>query len=110
MVRFHMFGAAIITYLQKPTDAHGHGIGGHAAHGPEGVAESGRATPIEDVDRQSDTHMTEKKTGHGHHHHTRGPHYDDSLVAQMVGVFILEFGVLLHRQASLFRIYLFTKD
>lgn len=59
------------------TDAHGHGIGSHAAHGPEGASE----------DEKSMSDLEASQPGH----------FDDSAMAQIIGVFILEFGVLLHR-------------
>jgi zinc transporter 1/2/3 len=61
-------------------DAHGHSHGSHAAHGPEGMftaPESGNHEHVEDPEKQA-AHL-------------------DSAAAQIIGVAILEFGVLLHR-------------
>ncbi|KAJ7210444.1 ZIP-like iron-zinc transporter [Mycena pura] len=66
-------------------DPHGHHTGSHAAHGPEGAQTPSTA--------HSDTEAQEH--GHRHHHHGDG-HLDDSASAQIVGIAILEFGVLLH--------------
>ncbi|KAJ6545292.1 ZIP-like iron-zinc transporter [Mycena capillaripes] len=60
-------------------DQHGHYTGSHAAHGPEGTK-----TPVSenaDVEAQQEDHHD---------------HLDDSASAQIVGIAILEFGVLLH--------------
>ncbi|KAJ7763669.1 ZIP-like iron-zinc transporter [Mycena maculata] len=63
-------------------DPHGHYTGSHAAHGPEGA----RTPPKESIDVEEQLE--------GHHHHLT--HLDDSASAQIVGIAILEFGVLLH--------------
>lgn len=81
---------------QSPTDAHGHGVGSHAAHGPEGAAETGTA-PVYSDDKSESV----AKGAHTHHYH--GERFDESAVAQIVGIFILEFGVLLHRSGSFTR-------
>ncbi|KAJ6586228.1 ZIP-like iron-zinc transporter [Mycena sp. CBHHK59/15] len=61
-------------------DPHGHNAGSHAAHGPEG-ADSPPTKYVADAEEQS----THKVT-----------HLDDSASAQIIGIAILEFGVLLH--------------
>lgn len=54
-----------------------HGIGPHAASCPKGESE----------DEKSTSDLEASRPGH----------FDDSAMAQAIGVFILEFGVLLHR-------------
>lgn len=65
------------------TDAHGHGLGAHAAHGPEGG--------IPDGDSSSEKIEKDLESAHDH------KHLDHGAAGQIIGVFILEFGVLLHR-------------
>ena len=61
-------------------DVHGHGHGGtHAAHGPE-------ATINEDL-KEDTIHDDDRSTASN----------DENAAAQIIGVAILEFGVLLHR-------------
>ncbi|KAJ7464472.1 ZIP-like iron-zinc transporter [Mycena latifolia] len=67
-------------------DPHGHYTGSHAAHGPEGS----QTPPKESSD------VEEQRDSHHHHHHGELSHIDDSASAQIVGIAILEFGVLLH--------------
>ncbi|GJJ11160.1 hypothetical protein Clacol_005392 [Clathrus columnatus] len=64
---------------KKPYDAHGHGLVGHSAHGPE-------APPMETkaVDEESLTPSSEAESPL------------DSGIAQIIGIAILEFGVLFH--------------
>lgn len=65
-------------------DTHGHQAGGnHLAHGPEGV----------DIERPP----LEAKGSHDSDHSHLSPKNDNSGLAQIIGVFILEFGVVLHR-------------
>ena len=63
-------------------DAHGHGIGGHAAHGPE-------ATDTSSVPKETkeDVEIAVE----------RANVFDHNLLTQIIGVAILEFGVVLHR-------------
>ena len=66
--------------LQPFPDAHGHSHGSHAAHGPEGMfssPESGNHEHADDPEKQA-AHL-------------------DNAAAQIIGVAILEFGVILHR-------------
>lgn len=72
-------------------DAHGHAVGSHSAHGPEGESqprgpewtsgdlayEKNNINDVEALQMQKDI--------------------NDSAAAQVIGVFILEFGVILHR-------------
>jgi zinc transporter 1/2/3 len=66
----------ILTHIHL-IDAHGHHGGSHAAHGPEGsLVESAGEREKGNVPGQTDS---------------------DSAMARIVGVAILEFGVMLHR-------------
>ena len=68
-----------------PVDPHGHGAGGaHAAHGPEGTFDQ---IPAEKFESKMDTTDLESQ-----------PTWtiDDSAMAQILGIAILEFGVTLH--------------
>jgi zinc transporter 1/2/3 len=74
--------------LNVTTDVHGHGVGSHAAHGPENV--SSHPTPSDD-NSAYEKHGSDIEASHQH------ADSDGSGMAQIIGVFILEFGVLLHR-------------
>jgi zinc transporter 1/2/3 len=74
-------------------DAHGHGHGSHAAHGPEGFhpgpeqqEPKPEASELEPSASQEDMEDLEKQKA-----------LLDNNAAQIIGVAILEFGVLLHR-------------
>lgn len=79
-------------------DPHGHHVGSYAAHGPEADPEqdptSGEGSDLEKVTKISDV-------GHAHHDvNTRKEisfQNDVDAMAQLIGVGILEFGVVLHR-------------
>ncbi|KAJ7110597.1 ZIP-like iron-zinc transporter [Mycena epipterygia] len=76
------WGTARLQKINYHHDAHGHDVGSHAAHGPENL--SGHSSPVkstDDAEQQSTHHLS---------------HLDDSAAAQIIGVAILEFGVLLH--------------
>ncbi|CAK5267311.1 unnamed protein product [Mycena citricolor] len=80
-------------------DPHGHFVGSHAAHGPEG----GSATPpkstqteAELIEKERDVEESAHQHQHEHHGHHHGERFDNSASAQIVGIAILEFGVLLH--------------
>ncbi|KAF9218627.1 ZIP-like iron-zinc transporter [Gyrodon lividus] len=81
------WGTAKLAALGIKHDAHGHGIGAHAAHGPEGI--STQSTPLEG-NSAYEKDVSDIEASHTH------ANYDSSALAQIVGVFILEFGVLLH--------------
>jgi zinc transporter 1/2/3 len=83
------WGTARLAAINVKHDAHGHNVGGsHSAHGPEGqqrapewtgtdmACEKNSVDDIESLQKQKDI--------------------DDSAAAQIIGVFILEFGVILH--------------
>lgn len=95
------WGTAKLASLGISHDPHGHGVGGHAAHGPEGAATSlnndinvmGIDTQaISDVEKNSFDGMKGKEI------ETSMPtNAVDTAATQIIGVAILEFGVLLHR-------------
>ncbi|KAJ7450225.1 ZIP-like iron-zinc transporter [Mycena latifolia] len=77
------WGTARLQKINLTHDAHGHHVGSHAAHGPEGApvpAELPKSKYPDDVEEQS----------------APGSWIDDSAAAQIIGIAILEFGVLLH--------------
>jgi zinc transporter 1/2/3 len=80
-VRFGLIARRDSSYSK--TDVHGHGLGAHAAHGPEGG--------IPDGDSSSEKMEKDLEFAHDH------KHLDLGAAGQIIGVFILEFGVLLHR-------------
>ncbi|KAF7300914.1 ZIP-like iron-zinc transporter [Mycena kentingensis (nom. inval.)] len=97
------WGTAKLKHLGLRHDTHGHFAGGHAAHGPEGS----QTPPKSSSDLESQTESAPATTPaspmhvHGHHNHHDehgggGGHLGDSAAAQIVGIAILEFGVLLH--------------
>jgi zinc transporter 1/2/3 len=86
-------------------DAHGHGLGAHAAHGPEADsldppdAEQGAVKKELDV---HEPHVHEHEHKHRHEHDESADEHEHALsdqeaAAQIIGVAILEFGVMLHR-------------
>ena len=77
------------TTLKITTDTHGHGIGSHAAHGPEGKLDE--APTKAEVKEESTSDVEDQGN----------PIIDNNALAQIIGVAILEFGVALHRQALL---------
>lgn len=75
------WGTAKLAALGVKHDAHGHGLGAHAAHGPEGGMmnnDSNSEKINEDLESGQDSKV------------------DLGAAGQIIGVFILEFGVLLH--------------
>lgn len=87
-------------------DAHGHHAGGVVAHGPEGSPVPGPTVPrnpdveslhLEKHDKESGTGQSVNRVDDGHITTVT----DESAMAQLIGVGILEFGVILHRFASL---------
>lgn len=87
-------GTAVLAKIGLKHDPHGHGLatGSHFAHGPEGRAgeESAKAVDYDSEEGPSDL----EKRGVQVHEHAL---MSDSAIAQIIGVAILEFGVLLHR-------------
>ena len=74
-------------------------MGAYTAHGPEAesalVPSSREHTDPEKVGKDSDSHV--------HSHMDVQGLSDENALAQMIGVAILEFGVILHRHVHCFR-------
>ncbi|EIW79087.1 ZIP-like iron-zinc transporter [Coniophora puteana RWD-64-598 SS2] len=90
------WGNARLAALGVKHDAHGHGLGGHAAHGPEGNTQVATAGNTNDPLRV-DSPVPEKSIEddkEAQHEHTHV--WDHSAVAQVIGICILEFGIELH--------------
>ncbi|KAJ3930695.1 MAG: ZIP-like iron-zinc transporter [Lentinula lateritia] len=81
------WGTALLAKIGMHHDAHGHDTGSHAAHGPEGNI-SNTSKDVEAVPSE----MTSAKTEVHQHPHM----ILDSVISQVIGVAILEFGVVLH--------------
>ncbi|KAJ3784167.1 ZIP-like iron-zinc transporter [Lentinula aff. detonsa] len=79
------WGTALLAKIGVHHDAHGHDTGSHAAHGPEGnisnTSKDVEASPSDMISSKSDEHQ----------HRVL-----DSAISQVIGVAILEFGVVLH--------------
>jgi len=79
------WGTAKLTALDMIYDPHGHEIGSHIAHGPEG----------DERKYTNGNEVSEKKVDDVESlHKARG--MDAAAAGQIIGVFILEFGVVLH--------------
>ncbi|EGN96717.1 hypothetical protein SERLA73DRAFT_140426 [Serpula lacrymans var. lacrymans S7.3] len=80
------WGSAKLAALGIKHDPHGHNVGSHAAHGPESQHVKGDSGDDRNSEKlQSDEEALRQQKS-----------LDDSAVAQVIGIFILEFGVLLH--------------
>ena len=84
-------------------DAHGHHTGGVIAHGPEGSPEPGPTSPrgpdvesmhLEKTGKDSETGHSVNRVGDTAHVKIMT---DEGAMGQLIGVAILEFGVILHR-------------
>lgn len=85
---FHSVGT--LPHVHISSDPHGHDTGSHAAHGPEGNDQRGAQITDGEISFEKQK-MDDVESLHQH----RG--MEDSAAAQIIGVFILEFGVILHR-------------
>ncbi|KAJ8694704.1 hypothetical protein PTI98_007356 [Pleurotus ostreatus] len=74
------WGTAKLAKLGLRHDPHGHNVGSHVSHGPEGELINEQEKTKADVESQS----------------SGNPMYTESAMAQIIGVAILEFGVVLH--------------
>ncbi|KAF8159587.1 ZIP-like iron-zinc transporter [Crassisporium funariophilum] len=83
------WGTAKLAKLGKAHDAHGHSLGSHAAHGPEGFEQSLTPPKNEKVASQASSDI--ESSGEIHDHG-----FEDTISTQVIGVGILEFGVVLH--------------
>jgi zinc transporter 1/2/3 len=100
----------VLIYFFHP-DAHGHHTGGVVAHGPEGSPVPGPASPripdvesmhLEKPDKSSEAGHSVTRVDDATHITTMT---DESAMAQLIGVGILEFGVILHRFVKPFPLY-----
>ena len=116
------WGTAKLAALGIAHDPHGHGIpsgGGHAAHGPEGSRSGAndRIVMSEGGAYNDNAAKLEKRGSHDGSSEGNYPSKQDAEMAvlnyapssvvdspatQIIGVMILEFGVLLHRSVSRF--------
>ncbi|KAI0730933.1 ZIP zinc/iron transport family [Earliella scabrosa] len=105
------WGTARLKRLGLAHDAHGHGLATHAAHGPEtdkatqqSIAQQGALSEKNPDAESTDSHQGAKQNyPHAHSDVETGKHVErfphavgDSPLAQIVGIAILEFGVVLH--------------
>ncbi|KAI5123500.1 hypothetical protein M0805_006660 [Coniferiporia weirii] len=99
------WGTSRLTKLGISYDAHGHEQGiSHAAHGPERSVMTSSRIPEQELDTNSaegaSSDIEKNDTSHSHSHHTHSHHVlseaSSDALAQIVGIFILEFGILLH--------------
>ena len=105
------WGTARLKRLGLAHDAHGHGLATHAAHGPEtdkitqqSIAHQGAVSEkTQDDDSAHSAHGGEQHYPQAHSDVETGKHVHhvphavgDSPLAQIIGIAILEFGVVLH--------------
>ncbi|KAH6916036.1 zinc-regulated transporter 2 [Coprinopsis sp. MPI-PUGE-AT-0042] len=85
------WGNAKLAAIGKAHDAHGHGqeITAHTAHGPETPAQPAQEKAM----KQTESSLSDVETADSHHHEFKP---DATTTAQIVGVAILEFGVVMH--------------
>lgn len=99
------WGTATLAKLGMTHDVHGHGIGGLAAHGPEGtktpqqLQQQQDPSSLEIQEKTNDAASSQEDVeahGHAHHHGQVSDSIIDQALTQIVGIAILEFGVVLH--------------
>ncbi|KAJ2930959.1 hypothetical protein H1R20_g6104, partial [Candolleomyces eurysporus] len=81
------WGTAKLASIGKTHDSHGHGIGAHAAHGPEGI-----------VDTAPSKEKSVEESSRSDLESAVNPHrtWSTDTTTQIIGIAILEFGVVLH--------------
>lgn len=95
----YRWGTAKLAAIGVSHDAHGHEVGTLAAHGPEAPEERSTSPKlIEEEAIESDTKYGKEEKSDVEV--AVGEHFVDSAATQIIGVAILEFGVLLHRYIS----------
>ncbi|KZT07469.1 ZIP zinc/iron transport family [Laetiporus sulphureus 93-53] len=96
------WGTAVLSKAGFAYDAHGHGLatGANAAHGPEHRTATETTSEKDTINEvgAGDIEAFPKKhlEQHEHAHAHAVGNFSDSAIAQIIGVAILEFGVLLH--------------
>jgi len=90
-----VFSNYLVLVANVEADAHGHNLGSHAAHGPESTFD--QSVIQEAKEEKSPSAASDVEVAKDHHHHTHPYGIPDSLITQIIGVGILEFGVVLHR-------------
>ena len=91
------WGSAKLASIGMAADPHGHvGGGGHTAHGPEGSPNLGGKSDEEAASWKDEKVVTKRDVDSTD---TINISVVDSPLTQIIGVMILEFGVLLHRCA-----------
>ncbi|KAE9392950.1 ZIP-like iron-zinc transporter [Gymnopus androsaceus JB14] len=83
------WGTSILAKIGMHHDAHGHDVGSHAAHGPEGDMID--STAARDLEASTADTVNSESEKHSHKHQVL-----DAAASQIIGVAILEFGVVLH--------------
>ncbi|KAF8652557.1 hypothetical protein AX16_004340 [Volvariella volvacea WC 439] len=83
------WGTAKLARIGTHHDAHGHSLGVHAAHGPEGVGSADKG--LEKIETRSGGQLYPYSCSHSHSFGV-----DSDVLTQIIGVAILEFGVALH--------------
>jgi zinc transporter 1/2/3 len=78
----------VLIFLTACLDSHGHGVGAHAAHGPEGIVDT--APSKEKTIEESSKSDIESAVA-------RPRTWGADTTTQIIGIAILEFGVVLHR-------------
>lgn len=91
------WGTSKLKKLGLHHDNHGHNLGSHAAHGPEGAYnQPATAADVpkapDEKSNKSGSEIDSEAQQHAHHANTIA----DNAAAQIIGVAILEFGVALH--------------
>ncbi|KAG6821467.1 hypothetical protein H0H93_010191 [Arthromyces matolae] len=97
------WGTSKLKRLGLSHDPHGHDHGSHAAHGPEPTSIPSEANSVNEKNSNNSSN-SDVESHERHHHHAHGAHSQtmaDNVAAQIIGVAILEFGVVLHRQVFL---------
>ncbi|THG95696.1 hypothetical protein EW026_g6003 [Hermanssonia centrifuga] len=89
------WGTAKLASIGFSHDAHGHGVGGMAAHGPENTSEAEGHAVLNGNDGSSSDEEKNPRVSVGDDSEI-GSGVIDSALTQIIGIAILEFGILLH--------------
>jgi zinc transporter 1/2/3 len=86
------WGTAKLASIGQKHDTHGHSLGSHAAHGPEATF-SAPDNAVNKAEKEGSTSSDVESATHVRAHATS---VSDNVLTQIIGVAILEFGVVLH--------------